>query len=130
MRRQRVTVVGYARFPGYTFVAMDAEASQWPSIRGLPFVLGILGVGGRPVALAPGEVERMRAEDGTYVPHVTSVPTRAAIAPGQEVRITDGPFRGWVVKVKHISQRGAHAALRFLCAEHELALPLEWLEAA
>lgn len=130
LRRQRVEVVGYARFPGYTFVAMDAAASQWPRVRALPFVLGVLGIGGRPVALAPGEVERMRADDGKIVPHVSSVPTHRAIVPGQTVRIAAGPFRDWVVKVERISRRGAHATLNFLCAQHELELPLEWLEAS
>jgi transcription antitermination factor NusG len=109
---------------------MDIAASQWPRIRAFPLVLGVLGVGGRPVALLPGELERMRAEDGSSVPHVTSVPTNRGLVPGQTVRIAEGPFRDWVVKVEHISRRGARASLNFLCAQHEIDLPLEWLEAA
>jgi transcription antitermination factor NusG len=109
---------------------MDAAASEWPRIRALSLVLGVLGVNGRPVALVPGEVERLRAEDGTSVPHVTSVPTNRGLVPGQTVRIAGGPFRDWVVKVEHISSRGARVSLSFLCTQHELDLPLELLEAA
>jgi transcription antitermination factor NusG len=126
--RRRAAEIAYPRFPGYIFALL--APSCWPDIRTWPYVRGVLGIAGRPVPLADGEIARLMAEDGSAVPHVESVPTRRSIAVGQIVHILGGPFRGFVGDIEHISESGARMSVALFGRQTDLVLPLEWLEAA
>jgi transcription antitermination factor NusG len=130
-KRHQAVTVDYPRFPGYLFIAVCPP--QWPDLSARPFVTfirGVLAMDGVPVPLAPREIERLKAEDGTTVPHVGSVPTRKSFAPGQAARILAGPFQAFVVVIEAISADGAKASVPLFGRQAEVVLPLTWLEAA
>lgn len=79
-------------FPGYLFIELDVARQRWRSVNGTIGVLRLVSFGSSPAALpAPlpeGLVERFRhlsAPDG-------SMPFDDRFAPGDRVRIMDGPF--------------------------------------
>jgi transcription antitermination factor NusG len=121
----------YPRFPGYLFA--HVEPPNWPNLRAWPLahmVRGILGMAGRPVRLAPGEIARLKAEDRRPVPHGASVPLHRAFAVGDQVRVLAGGWRDWVVRLDAIEEEGAHVSLPIFGRRARAVLPLTWLEAA
>lgn len=86
-------------FPGYLFVAAGLTAHVWNAIRWTPGVKAILGCDGVPSPV-PNEaiafIMQRVGVDGVIQPNPT-------FAPGDRVRITDGPFAG----LMGIMQRGA-----------------------
>jgi transcription antitermination factor NusG len=121
----------YPRFPGYLFVLV--QPPYWPRWDSWPLercITGILSMAGRPVALAPGEMARLRAEDGAIVPHAGSVPVHRAFALGQSVRVLAGPFRDHIAALDAIDERGAHITVQLFGRPAQVPLPLTWLEAA
>jgi transcription antitermination factor NusG len=129
--RRKSTESEYPRFPGYVFARIVPP--DWPDLTNWPLanlVRGILGMAGVPVPLAPGEIERLMADDGRPVPHDQSVPVHRAFVAGDQVRVMAGGWRDWVVRLDAIDEQGAHVALAILGRRAKAVLPLEWLEAA
>lgn len=83
---------------------------------------------GEPVALAPGEIERLRAEDGTVVVPVTSL--HRAFVPGMRVRVRHGPFERFEAVLDAVDEGGAHLTLQIFGRPTPVTQPLAWLEAA
>jgi transcription antitermination factor NusG len=127
-KRHQAVTVDYPRFPGYLFIAICPPG--WPDLSARPFIRGVLAMDGVPVPLAPREIERLKAEDGTTVPHVGSVPTRKSFAPGQAARILAGPFQEFIVVIESIGEAGARASVPVLGRQADVVLPLTILEAA
>jgi transcription antitermination factor NusG len=106
---------------------------RWPDLGAWPiaaFARGILAMDGRPVPLAPGEIDRLRADDGALVPHAGSVPVHRAFTPGQSVRVLAGPFREFVAELDAIDRAGARITVQLFGRPTPVPLPLTWLEAA
>ncbi len=84
-------------YPGYILVEMELDDETWHLIRSTPRVTGFVG-GTRPVPLPDEEVAMIlqQLEKGT-VPHV-----RTQYVTGDEVKIIDGPFSGFVGKVDSV----------------------------
>jgi transcription antitermination factor NusG len=85
---------------------------------------------GRPVPLAPGEIERLMAEDGRHVPHTSSVPARRAFAAGETVRVLGGAFRDFEGVIEVIDELGAHLSIELLGRRLTLPVPLTGVEHA
>jgi transcription antitermination factor NusG len=121
----------YPRFPGYLLLATTPplwpDWNAWPVSR---FIRGVLSMAGEPVPLARGEIERLRAEDGLAVPHVSSVPVHRAFAAGDQVHVMAGAFRGFAATLDSIDEAGAHITVQLFGRPAEVPLPLTWLEAA
>lgn len=129
--RRKATEVGYPRFPGYLFIHVTPP--RWPTFDVWPlatFARGILAMDGQPVPLAPGEIERLLAEDGEVVPHVASVPVRRAFTPGQSVRVLAGAFRDFEATLDAVDEAGARITVQLFGRPTPVPLPLTWLEAA
>ena len=129
--RRRPIEAEYPRFPRYLFV--EVAPPQWPDWRSWPLaalIRGVLGMGGCPVPLAPGEVERLMAEDGRTVIPAASVPLHRAFAAGQTVRVRAGAWRDWTVRLDAIDDDGAHFEVPLLGRRVRASAPLQWLEAA
>lgn len=77
-------------YPGYVFVHMVMNEDSWYLVRNLPWVAGFVGGNSeRPAPVSNREIERIlgRMEDGGIKPH-----PKTSFAPGEVVRIVDGPF--------------------------------------
>jgi transcription antitermination factor NusG len=58
------------------------------------------------------------------------VPLHRAFSAGDQVRVTAGAWRDWIVRLDAIDERGAQASVPILGRHAQAVLPLEWLEAA
>jgi transcription antitermination factor NusG len=125
LRRQPVEA-RYPRYPGYLFIAVVPP--NWPDLTARPFnryVRGILAMGGRPVPLAPGEIDRIKSEDGRLAA-VTAL--HRAFVPGQQARVIAGAWRDYEAAIEAIDENGARITVQLLGRPAEVTLPLTWLE--
>lgn len=85
-------------YPGYILVEMELDDETWHLVRSTPRVTGFVG-GTKPVPLPEEEVAMIlqQLEKGT-VPQV-----RTQYVVGDEVKIIDGPFSGFVGKVDSVN---------------------------
>ena len=87
-------------FPGYVLVEMIMSDDSWYTVRNTPGVTGFLGSSGKgakPVPLYPDEVERIFKEIG-YDENQVVVNYEV----GDNVKITDGPFKMLAGKINSI----------------------------
>ena len=87
-------------FPGYVLVEMIMSDDSWYIVRNTPGVTGFLGSSGKgakPVPLYPDEVERIFKEIG-YDENQVVVNYEV----GDNVKITDGPFKMLAGKINSI----------------------------
>ena len=88
-------------FPGYILVEMIMTDEAWHLVRNTPGVTGLIGSSGRgskPTPLLPQEIDRVLANMG-----LSRLNIESEIAVGDEVSITDGPFKGMHGKVDSIN---------------------------
>ena len=88
-------------FPGYILVEMIMTDEAWHLVRNTPGVTGLIGSSGRgskPTPLLPQEIDRVLANMG-----LSRLNIESEIAVGDEVSITDGPFKGMRGKVDSIN---------------------------
>ncbi len=91
-------------FPGYVLVHMELTDKTWFLVKNTPSVSGFIGAGRRPVPLADEEVEaiieQIRADKTEPKPKV-------AFERGELVKITEGPFAGFLGTVDEVNpERG------------------------
>ena len=78
-------------FPGYVLVQMEMTDDTWHLVRGVPKVSGFIGgVDRKPVPISDREADEIiqQVSDSADKPKM-----RFTFAPGEIVRITDGPFQ-------------------------------------
>ena len=88
-------------FPGYILVEMIMTDEAWHLVRNTPGVTGLIGSSGRgskPTPLLPQEIDRVLANMG-----LSRLNIESEVAIGDEVSITDGPFKGMHGKVDAIN---------------------------
>ena len=88
-------------FPGYVLVEMIMTDEAWHLVRNTPGVTGLIGSSGRgskPTPLLPQEIDRVLSNMG-----LSRLNIESEIAVGDEVSITDGPFKGMRGKVDTIN---------------------------
>jgi transcriptional antiterminator NusG len=84
-------------FPGYILVQMVMDDDSWYVVRNTPGVTGFVGMGTKPTALRPEEVQSIMKRMEAEAPRV-----KVTFKPGQKVRIVDGPFSEFVGEVDEI----------------------------
>jgi len=84
----RVKVLELPLFPGYLFCRMCVE-NRLPALT-IPGVLGMVGVGKTPLAIADGEIASIQA---AVASGLWTEPC-AFLEAGQEIRIAEGPLAG------------------------------------
>ncbi len=107
---QRVSIKGGKRkitkrkvFPGYVLIEMILDEQSYFVVRNTPGVTGFVGSGGNPVPLSDEEVKSILQQIGLEEKRQIKIDLEI----GETVRITDGPFEGFVGVVKEISsERG------------------------
>ena len=89
----RKVVVQKKVFPGYLLVRMDLDDDSWYVVRNTPGVTGFVGSGAKPTPLSRKEVESIIGVAATDQARVErKARPRLEFEPGEQVRVTDGPF--------------------------------------
>jgi transcription termination/antitermination protein NusG len=84
-------------FPGYVLVEMIMSDDSWYVVRNTPGVTGFVGSGSKPIPLHPAEVRAILRQMGVDEPR-----PKVAYALGESVRVTAGPFEGFVGVIREI----------------------------
>ena len=109
---RRTTTAQAALFPNYVFVALDASIDAWRSINGTRGVVRLITQGEIPLPVPYGIVEGLLARTGTDGVLERDLP---AVAIGQSVRVTYGPFEDLIGTLQHLDAGGrAHVLLQLM----------------
>lgn len=84
-------------FPGYVLVEMIMSDDSWYVVRNTPGVTGFVGSGSKPTPLQPSEVRSILRQMGVDEPR-----HKVAFSLGESVRVTAGPFEGFVGVIREI----------------------------
>jgi transcriptional antiterminator NusG len=87
-------------FPGYVLVEMVMSDEAWYVVRNTPGVTGFIGSSGKgakPVALLPGEIDRILGSMG-----MSRLDIANELKDGDKVKVVDGPFKNMYGKVSEI----------------------------
>ena len=79
-------------FPGYLLVKMVYDNDSWYVVRNTPGVTGFVGNGARPTPLLRKEVESILGVGKVEPGQEKKVRPRLEFEPGEQVRVTTGPF--------------------------------------
>jgi transcriptional antiterminator NusG len=105
-------------FPGYVLVEMEIDDESWYVVRNTPGVTGFVGSGSKPIPLQPHEVRAILKQMG-----VAEAKPVIRLEVGQPVKVTSGPFSGFVGSVEEVSaDRGK---VRLLVSMFGRETPLE-----
>ncbi|EJS86530.1 transcription antitermination protein NusG, partial [Pasteurella multocida subsp. multocida str. Anand1_cattle] len=77
-------------FPGYVLVQMEMNDETWHLVRSVPRVMGFIGgTADKPAPISQREADRIlnRLQESSEKPR-----HRKEFQPGEEVRVTEGPF--------------------------------------
>ena len=87
-------------YPGYVLVEMIVDDASWYVVRNTPRVTGFLGAETTPIPVSKHDIDDLmkRMEVGAE-PQFT-----IDVAVGANVKITDGPFKGFEGRVSEIDQ--------------------------
>ncbi len=86
-------------YPGYVLVEMIVTDDSWYVVRNTPNVTGFIGLGVRPTSMSQPEIDRIQKRMGVEEPKY-----KIEFKPGDLVRITDGPLKGFEAKVTDIDE--------------------------
>lgn len=109
-------------FPNYLFLRADPERISLAAVRSTRGAIGLVRFGAEPMPVPDTVIERIKsrisAEDGFVR---LAAPE---LAPGQEVRVTDGPFAGWDgVFLSEAGTDRVRLLLQLLGTSREVLLP-------
>jgi len=90
-------------FPGYLFVRLDSSRDRWRAINGTLGVARLVGSADAPTPLPAGVVEAIC--DGCDDNGVMAA-SSDELSPGEEVRVTAGPFAEFVGKLESLDGAG------------------------
>jgi transcriptional antiterminator NusG len=88
-------------FPGYVLVNMEMTDETWHLIKDTPKVTGFLGSGGKPSPISQGEAQRIlhQVKEGVERPKPS-----VTFEIGEQVRVSDGPFRSFNGYVEDVDE--------------------------
>src|SRR5574343_1038123 len=84
-------------YPGYVLVEMVVTDASWYVVRNTPRVTGFLGAGTTPIPVSKLEMDDLLKRMQVGEPEFT-----VDVEVGANVKITDGPFKGFEGKVSEI----------------------------
>ena len=101
MRDGRKKITARKFFPGYVLVNMEMSDEAWHLVKNTPKVTGFVGTGNNPTPLSQDEVDRII----TQVTVSAEKPKpKFSFNPGEQVRITDGPFSNCTGVVEELNE--------------------------
>lgn len=86
-------------FPGYVLVDMIVTDDSWYVVRNTPNVTGFIGAGNLPTPVSLEEIQLLKKRMGVKEPKY-----KVDVAPGDAVKVTDGPFKDFDGKVSEIDE--------------------------
>jgi transcriptional antiterminator RfaH len=109
-------------FPGYLFVRMDLFA-EWQRVIWAPGVRDLVCLGGGPVPIEDGVIDRLRLRCDE---HGVAYVSPAMWNRGDRVEIADGPFAGLLATVETVmpQRRRIKLLIDFLARQTSIDLPL------
>ncbi len=84
-------------FPGYVLVEMIMTDDSWYLVRNTSGVTGFVGSGTKPTSLHESEVRQILKQMG-----VEEARPKLAFNPGQNIRVSSGPFENFIGKIEEI----------------------------
>lgn len=110
-------------FPGYVLVEMFVDDNSWYVVRNTPNVTGFIGSGTTPTPIAEAEVKSLQKRMGVEEPTF-----KIDVAPGEAVKIVDGPFKGYEGKVGSIDETRGKIKVLVSMFGRETPVELDFLQ--
>lgn len=115
-----------AAISGYVVARFDGQP-RWHMIlregRAAQYVTGIVGAGGRPVALRQDEIEALAGMGGASDGDAVGI-AQATFDRAERVDVVDGPFAGLVCEVDRVSGAVAHLLVDLFGRQTPASVPL------
>lgn len=110
-------------YPGYVLVEMIVTDDSWYVVRNTPRVTGFIGSGTVPTPISPEEIEALQKRMGVEEPKF-----KIDVAPGDPVKITDGPFKEMDGKVSEIDEERGRIKVLVSMFGRETPVELDFLQ--
>ncbi len=110
-------------YPGYVLVEMIVDDDSWYVVRNTPNVTGFIGAGTIPTPLSSEEVDTLMKRMGVEEPKY-----KIDVAPGDRVKITDGPFKDFDGKVSEIDMEKGRIKVLVTIFGRETPVELDFLQ--
>ena len=110
-------------YPGYVLVEMIVSDDSWYVVRNTPNVTGFIGAGVIPTPLSPEEVENLLKRTGTE-----ETKYKFDIAVGDNVKITDGPFKDFDGRVSEVDEERGRIKVLVTMFGRETPVELDFLQ--
>lgn len=110
-------------FPGYVMVEMIVNDDSWYVVRNTPNVTGFVGSGTTPTPISEEEMSILKKRMGVVEPKY-----KIDVAPGEVVKIIDGPFKDFDGKVDAIDEEKGKVKVLVQMFGRETPLELDFLQ--
>ncbi len=110
-------------YPGYVLVEMIVDDDSWYVVRNTPNVTGFIGAGTIPSPLSAEEIDTLMKRMGVEEPKY-----KIDVAPGDRVKITDGPFKDFDGKVAEIDMEKGRVKVLVTIFGRETPVELDFLQ--
>lgn len=113
--------------PGYVLVRMEMTDKAYHLVNNTNRVTGFLGPRGKPVPLRDAEVNRIlnQVEEGVERPRPL-----ISFDIGEEVKVTDGPFEGFMGSVENVDDENARLTVTVSIFGRATPVELEYAQVA
>ena len=106
-------------FPGYVLLKMFMTDDTWYVVRNTRGVTSFVGPGSKPVPLSEDEIKFMGIDVEAQV---------IEFAPGDSVKVTDGPFEGSIGLIKEVNQNKHSAVVKLSIFGRETPVELSFTQ--
>lgn len=111
-------------FPGYVLVEMIVDDESWHVVRGTPGVIGFVGSGGKPIPLTDSEAQQVLRRIGE-----DEAKTQIKVEIGQNVKVIEGPFEGFIGKVEQVNPERQTVKVRLsMFGGRDIPVELDFLQ--
>jgi len=117
------TIVEEKIYPGYVFVDMIVTDDSWYVVRNTPMVTGFIGAGTTPRPVEESEIKEILKRIGQTEPKY-----KIEFEVGDQVKITDGPFKGSNGKVNEIDKERGRVKVAVSLFGRDTPVDLDFLQ--
>jgi len=110
-------------YPGYVLVEMLVDDDSWYIVRNTPNVTGFIGAGTVPTPLSQAEVDDLLKRTGAQEPTY-----QLDLAPGDQIKIIDGPFKDFDGKVSEVDAERGRLKVLVTIFGRETPVELDFLQ--